>query len=424
MQDAVGDEDVWLDNLGSVDVLVVARLADGDLAAVEQRVEGAGVGQHAEAEHLAGHDVVLCDVGQRRRVEVLQRAAHEVHGRFLGSKDCHAGADSRGGHDAAGVQRADEAVDVEGVAGLENIGRLHQEVVDNLHEAALEGDVAVGHGAAAAEARRQDGRAVVVDADEHVLAARDVGVLGVGQERRLHVRRAGRQAGRVDAAAQDVVAQDGQRGFVVGRVPDAVERRVRDVGKGGVRGSNDLGKVSGCLGRKQTEERKKKRTHGDAIGAGQLEQQLRVFLLLLARKVSHDTARTRTGPRTHLDEVVKLGQVGRLAQDVAQPRRTVGQGSRGRAEQAQQAEGSHLEVRFGCDVGRSRSRFRSGAGRVSTNAALFKLAASASFCAHPSQCRRTCTADTTNAAVLPPDRSHSQGQGQASVFSGRCKRLL
>lgn len=249
VQDAVGDEDVGLDELGRVDVDVVAVLADEDGLARGvglvhgERLEVGAVLEVGRDEDLVGDDVVAHDAGEGLGRHVLDAAADGLEGLVVGREDGDVFALGHVGHQVRLVEPAEEGRDLEGVRRLAQRRRRHEEVVDDLDEAAPEADVALDLRAPRAHARREDDDVLGLLGHEHILPGRHVGVLCRREERRLDVRGTRLDGPRRHRPLEDVVLQEGnRRGLVVG-VPDVVERRVRDVFKGRVGGGNDLKKT-------------------------------------------------------------------------------------------------------------------------------------------------------------------------------------
>lgn len=227
MQNPIGNQDVRLDNLRRVDKLVVALLADRQAVApipvAAQRLEDGAVGEVRRGDDFIRDDVVGHDARERlRRVELLERAADEVHGGVVGRKDGDVVAVVDVGHEPRGVERGDEGLRLEVGHRLAQLGGRDEEVVNHLDLAALEGNVALEDGAARAHAAGQHDGVAGLLVDEHVLALGDVGVVGGRQERGLEVRRASLELADGDGALEDVVLEKVGRLGLVLRVPDAV----------------------------------------------------------------------------------------------------------------------------------------------------------------------------------------------------------
>ena len=115
MQDAVGDENVRLDNLRRVDVLVVPCDAYRDLLAgaalavsLGQSGELRAIGERRRDDDLVGHDVVAHDASELLRIQLLQSATDERKGFILRRKDSHVLAICKVRHKLGGVERAQE----------------------------------------------------------------------------------------------------------------------------------------------------------------------------------------------------------------------------------------------------------------------------------------------------------------------------
>lgn len=236
VHDAVGQQDVRLDDARRVDKLAVALLAHQHARRLPggvggERVVARAVGQLRRRQHPARDDVVVHDAGEAGGVEAPERAADEAVRVVERRKDGHVPAHGEGGHQARGVQRAQERPGPEGLGGPGQLGRRHEQVVDDLDQAAGKGDVGLDQAAAAAAAAGEDD-GVALAGDEHALAGGDVGQRRARQAAGLEVRRPVAQGGRGHGAVEDVVLQDGRRLVLVVGVPERLERRVGNVGNG------------------------------------------------------------------------------------------------------------------------------------------------------------------------------------------------
>lgn len=121
MHDAVGEEDVGLDDLGRVDVFVVAGLTDderfGSIAGgvLRESLEASAVGESGGDEDLVGDDVIPHDSGNALGVQVLERTANCGKRAVNGRKDCDVLLVGDLGHELAGVERAQEIRHAEGL---------------------------------------------------------------------------------------------------------------------------------------------------------------------------------------------------------------------------------------------------------------------------------------------------------------------
>lgn len=119
MHDAVGEENVRLNNLRRVDVFVIAGLADderlGSCASgiLCERRETCAVGEGGRDEDLVGHDVVSHDACKSLGIEVLERTADGGKGTVHGSKYGDVLLIRDLGHKFRGVEAAQEVGHVE-----------------------------------------------------------------------------------------------------------------------------------------------------------------------------------------------------------------------------------------------------------------------------------------------------------------------
>lgn len=246
MHDAVCEEDVGLDDLGRVDVFVVAGLADdeplGSVAGgvLGERLDASAVCESGRDEHLVGDDVISHDASNALGIHMPERATNCGKSTVDGGKDGDVLLVGDLGHELAGVESAQEIRHAECFGCVLQPRGRHEQVVNHLDQTALERDVALGESAASAHAGGEDDVVAGLLGDEDVLPRRHVGVASAGQEGWSDVGGTRQESICGDGSLKDVILQERHGGVFVSCIPYAVEGSVGDVFEGVIGGCNDL----------------------------------------------------------------------------------------------------------------------------------------------------------------------------------------
>lgn len=246
MHDAVGEEDVGLDDLSRVDVFVVASLADDDRfgsiagGVLGESLEASAVGESRGDEDLVRDDVISHDSSNGLGIQMLERTANCGKSTVKGGKDCDILLIGDLGHELSGVESAQEIRHAEGLGCvLQTCGR-HEQVVNHLNETALKRDVTLGESAASAHTGGEDNVVARLLSDEDILPRRHVGIASAGQKSWSDVGRACLESICGDSSLKNVILQERHGSIFVSCIPHAVEGSIRDIFEGFIGGGNDL----------------------------------------------------------------------------------------------------------------------------------------------------------------------------------------